>query len=161
MQLVNRNWPGCRQVDLAHLVWVVSSACKLVACSPLTVLSTTAGEERSTLYRTLLGVRRQRPACGRGSLQLLTCARVTALCLSFITGLLLVVATRYPPRQEGLKDGVQRAGELLQNVRTPAFEVGPPLRHHVLIMMPMHLKMWYLGTLAGLWLFTSHKAGSA
>jgi len=54
---------------------------------------TCAGEERSVLYKALLGIRRQRPASGRGSIQLLTCARVTALCLSLITGLLLVLAT--------------------------------------------------------------------
>ena len=82
-----------------------------------------AGEERSTLYKTLLGLRRQRPVSGRGSLQLLTCARVTALGLSLITGLLLVLATRHPPVQEVLKGGVQKAGELLQGVRTPAIEV--------------------------------------
>ncbi len=84
---------------------------------------TCAGEERSVLYKALLGIRRQRPASGRGSIQLLTCARVTALCLSLITGLLLVLATRHPPVQEVLKGGVQKAGELLQGVRTPAFEV--------------------------------------
>lgn len=78
-----------------------------------------AGEERSALYRTLLALRRQRPASGRGPVQLLTCARLTALCLSFSIGLLLVLATRHPPVQEVLKGGVQRAGELLQNVRTP------------------------------------------
>lgn len=77
-----------------------------------------AGEERS-LYKTLLALRRQRPASGRGPMQLLTCARVTALGLSFTVGLLLVLATRHPPVQEVLKGGVQRAGELLQNVRTP------------------------------------------
>ena len=52
-------------------------------------------------------------------MQLLTCARVTALGLSFTIGLLLVLATRHPPVQEVLKGGVQRAGELLSNVRTP------------------------------------------
>lgn len=52
-------------------------------------------------------------------MQLLTCARVTALCLSFTVGLLLVLATRHPPVQQVLKGSVQRAGELLQNVRTP------------------------------------------
>lgn len=88
---------------------------------------TCAGEERSVLYKALLGIRRQRPASGRGSIQLLTCARVTALCLSLITGLLLVLATRHPPVQEVLKGGVQKAGELLQGVRTPAFEVNAGL----------------------------------
>lgn len=77
-----------------------------------------AGDERS-LYKTLLALRRQRPASGRGPMHLLTCARVTALGLSFAIGLLLVLATRHPPVQEVLKGGVQRAGELLQNVRTP------------------------------------------
>ena len=81
------------------------------------------GEERSALYKTLLGLRRQRPVSGRGSVQLLTCARVTALCLSLITGLLLVLATRHPPVQQVLKGGVQKAGELLQTVRTPTLEV--------------------------------------
>lgn len=89
-----------------------------------------AGEERSVLYKALLGIRRQRPASGRGSIQLLTCARVTALCLSLITGLLLVLATRHPPVQEVLKGGVQKAGELLQGVRTPAFEVDAGLLCH-------------------------------
>lgn len=89
----------------------------------LLLQSKTSGEERSVLYKALLGIRRQRPASGRGSIQLLTCARVTALCLSLITGLLLVLATRHPPVQEVLKGGVQKAGELLQGVRTPAFEV--------------------------------------
>ena len=73
--------------------------------------------------KTLLGLRRQRPVNGRGSLQLLTCARLTALCLSLATGLLLVLATRHPPVQQVLKGGVQKAGELLQGVRTPTFEV--------------------------------------
>ena len=91
---------------------------------------TCAGEERSVLYKALLGIRRQRPASGRGSIQLLTCARVTALCLSLITGLLLVLATRHPPVQEVLKGGVQKAGELLQGVRTPAFEVRAGLLCH-------------------------------
>lgn len=81
------------------------------------------GEERSALYKTLLGLRRQRPVSGRGSVQLLTCARVTALCLSLVIGLLLVLATRHPPVQEVIKGGVQKAGELLQTVRTPTFEV--------------------------------------
>ena len=83
------------------------------------VYHNTAGEERSALYKTLVALRRQRPASGRGPVQLLTCARVTALCLSFMIGLLLVLATRHPPVQEVLKGGVQKAGELLQNVRTP------------------------------------------
>ncbi len=91
---------------------------------------TCAGEERSVLYKALLGIRRQRPASGRGSIQLLTCARVTALCLSLVTGLLLVLATRHPPVQEVLKGGVQKAGELLQGVRTPAFEVRAGLLCH-------------------------------
>ena len=91
---------------------------------------TCAGEERSVLYKALLGIRRQRPASGRGSIQLLTCARVTALCLSLITGLLLVLATRHPPVQQVLKGGVQKAGELLQGVRTPAFEVSAGLLCH-------------------------------
>ncbi|KAL3144855.1 hypothetical protein ABBQ38_001958 [Trebouxia sp. C0009 RCD-2024] len=85
----------------------------------LLLQSSSSGDERSALYRTLLALRRQRPASGRGPVQLLTCARLTALCLSFLIGLLLVLATRHPPVQEVLKGGVQRAGELLQNVRTP------------------------------------------
>ena len=91
---------------------------------------TREGEERSVLYKALLGIRRQRPASGRGSIQLLTCARVTALCLSLVTGLLLVLATRHPPVQQVLKGGVQKAGELLQGVRTPAFEVNAGLLCH-------------------------------
>ena len=52
-------------------------------------------------------------------MQLLTCARVTALGLSFAIGLLLILATRHSPVQDVLKGGVQRAGELLSTVRTP------------------------------------------
>ena len=93
---------------------------------PTCVLS---GEERSPLYKSWLGLRRQRPVSGRGSVQVLTCARVTALCLSLLTGLLLVLATRHPPVQQVLKGGVQKAGELLQGVRTPALEVSLACSH--------------------------------
>ena len=103
-------------------------ACCSAVHSHITVAH--AGEERSVLCKALLGIRRQRPASGRGSIQLLTCARVTALCLSLITGLLLVLATRHPPVQQVLKGGVQKAGELLQGVRTPAFEVNAGLPCH-------------------------------
>ena len=113
-------------VMLAPLL-TVDSCCSAV--HPHIILAC-AGEERSVLYKALLGIRRQRPASGRGSIQLLTCARVTALCLSLITGLLLVLATRHPPVQEVLKGGVQKAGELLQGVRTPAFEVNAGLLCH-------------------------------
>jgi hypothetical protein len=108
-------------------------ACCSAVHSHITVAH--AGEERSVLYKALLGIRRQRPASGRGSIQLLTCARVTALCLSLITGLLLVLATRHPPVQQVLKGGVQKAGELLQGVRTPAFEVSAGLLCQRLVVL--------------------------
>ena len=50
---------------------------------------------------------------------MLTCRRITALCLSLAVGLLLVLATRHPPVQSVVKGSVQRVGELIQGVRTP------------------------------------------
>lgn len=83
------------------------------------MLSCCAGKERLGFYDSLQGLRRQRPLNGRGPTQVLTCARITALSLSLALGLLLVLATRHPPVQEAVKGGVQRVGELIQNVRTP------------------------------------------